>query len=298
MAKWYLSGEIFPQQAGAKLARMTRANAIEVRLARSPAEVEAAQRLRYEVFVREWGAQAEPVGPARDREADEYDALMDHMVVVDRARGDLVVGNYRLLRQERLQRDAVFYSSHEFDLSPLLAGGQRLLELGRSCVLREYRGGAVIQKLWHALAAYIAEHRIELMFGCASLHGTDPFAVREQLAYLHHWHLAPPEQRPRALADQRAAVELLPREAVDPARAMRALEPMVRGYLRAGAWVGEGAWVDRDFNAIDVCIVMPTARMRSRHRGHFERVIQRPLLSPGAAPAEADEQHALAARRA
>jgi putative hemolysin len=277
---------------------MSRANAIEVRLARTPAELEAAQRLRYEVFVREWGAQAEPVGPAGDREADEYDALMDHLVVVDRARGDLVVGTYRLLRQDRLQRDAMFYSSHEFDLSPLLSGGQRLLELGRSCVLREYRGGVVMQKLWHALAAYVAEHRIELMFGCASLHGTDPSAVREQLTYLHYWHLAPPEQRPRALADQRATIELLPREAVDPTRALRALEPMVRGYLRAGAWVGDGAWVDREFNAIDVCIVMPTSRVRARHREHFERVIQRPLLTPASVREEAGGRRALAARRA
>jgi putative hemolysin len=274
---------------------MSLAHAIEVRLARTPAEVEAAQRLRYEVFVREWGAQA---GPEADCEADEYDALMDHLVVIDRARDDRVVGTYRLLRQDRLQRAARFYSSQEFDLSPLLAGGQRLLELGRSCVLREYRGGAVIQRLWHALAAYIAEHRIELMFGCASLRGTDPTAVREQLAYLHHWHLAPPELRPRALAEQRAVVELLPREAVDPVRALRALEPMVRGYLRAGAWVGEGFWVDRDFNAIDVCIVMPTSRMRSRHRGHFERVIQRPLSGPAPSPAEIAAPQVLVARRA
>jgi putative hemolysin len=277
---------------------MSLAHAIEVRLARSPAEVEAAQRLRYEVFVREWGAMVGPEAPDGDREADEYDALMDHLVVVDRARGDLVVGNYRLLRQERLQRDAVFYSSHEFDLSPLLAGGQRLLELGRSCVLREYRSGAVMQKLWHALAAYVAEHRIELMFGCASLRGTDPSSVREQLAYLHHWHLAPPEQRPRALARQRAAPEPMTREAVNPVRALRALEPMVRGYLRAGAWVGEGAWVDREFNAIDVCIVMPTARLRSRHREHFERAIRRPLLAPAPAPAEVVAPQRLAARRA
>jgi putative hemolysin len=277
---------------------MSRAHAIEVRLARSPAEVEAAQRLRYEVFVREWGAKAEPRGADAQREADEYDALMDHLVVVDRGQGDRVVGNYRLLRQDRLQRKAVFYSSHEFDLAPLLGGGQRLLELGRSCVLREYRSGLVMQKLWQALAAYVAEHRIELMFGCASLRGTDPGALREQLSYLRHWHLAPPEQRPRALAGHRVAIDLLPREQVDPVRALRAHEPMVRGYLRAGAWVGEGAWVDEDFNAIDVCIVMPTARLRARHRAHFERVIQRPLLSPEPAPARADPAPMAVARRA
>lgn len=259
---------------------MTSRHDIEVRLAQSPEEVEAAQRLRYEVFVREWGAPA--ASETGEREVDDYDALMDHLVVVDRAHGDQVVGTYRLLRQERLGEDAAFYSSHEFDLAPLLASGQRLLELGRSCVLREYRSMPVLQKLWHAIAGYVAEHRIELMFGCASLRGTDPEAVREQLAYLYHFHMAPPALRTQALAERRTPMDVLPKDAVDPVRALRALEPMVKGYLRAGAWVGEGACVDQEFNAIDVCIVMPTSRLRPRHREHFERVIRRPLLAPAA----------------
>ena len=249
---------------------------IEVCLARTTADVEAAQHLRYEVFVREWGAK---VG-AGGRDADEYDALMDHLLVRDHAAGGRVVGTYRLLRHDRLRGEAMFYSSHEFDLAPLLGSGQRLLELGRSCVLREYRCLPVLQRLWHAIAAYVAEHRVELMFGCASLHGTDPQAVREQLAFLQHWHLAPLELRPRALADHATRMDLLSKEDIDPVHAMRQLEPIVKGYLRAGAWVGEGAWVDEDFNSIDVCIVMPTARLRSRHREHFERAIQRPLSAP------------------
>ena len=259
---------------------MGRGHDIDVCLARTTEDVEAAQRLRYEVFVREWGAR---VG-AGGRDADEYDPLMDHLLVRDRAAGGRVVGTYRLLRHELLRGEAVFYSSHEFDLAPLLASGQRLLELGRSCVLREYRCLPVLQRLWHAIAAYVAEHRIELMFGCASLHGTDAGALREQLSFLHHWHLAPADLRPRALADQRAQVELLDRDSIGPVRAMRLLEPIVKGYLRAGAWVGEGAWTDRDFNSIDVCIVMPTARLRSRHREHFERAIHRPLSSPAETP--------------
>jgi putative hemolysin len=266
---------------------MGRADDIEVCLARTSADVEAAQRLRYEVFVRERGAQ---VG-AGGRDADEFDALMDHLVVRDQAAGGRVVGTYRLLRQDRLPGEGPFYSSHEFDLAPLLASGRRLLELGRSCVLREYRSLPVLQKLWHAIAAYVAEHRIELMFGCASLRGTDPAALREQLAYLHHYHLAPAELRPRALAGMGTPMNLQDKQAIDPVRAMRSLEPIVRGYLRAGAWIGEGAWIDEEFNAIDVCIVMPTERLRDRHRGHFERVISRPLIA-------ADEAPVFVARRA
>jgi putative hemolysin len=274
---------------------MARDHDIEVRLARTPAEVDAAQALRFEVFVKEWGAR--PSGSRdRGREADEYDRMMDHLVVVDRARGERVVGTYRLLRQDRLHEDSLFYSSHEFDLAPLLGSSHRLLELGRSCVLREYRRMPVMQLLWRAIAGYVAEHRIELMFGCASLRGTDPEPVRDQLAYLHHWHLAPAGLRPRALADRRVAMDLLPRDAVDPVRALRALEPMVRGYLRAGAWIGEGAWIDEDFNSIDVCIVMPTARLRRRHREHFERAIRRPMLH-GEVPAQVEAESRVAIAR-
>ena len=270
---------------------MGRSLDIDVCMAQTTADVEAAQRLRYEVFVREWGARVGVGG----RDADEYDALMDHLLVRDLADGGRVVGTYRLLRHDLLRAEAVFYSSHEFDLAPLLGSGRRLLELGRSCVLREYRSLPVLQKLWEAIAAYVAEHRIELMFGCASLHGTDPQAARESLSYLHHWHLAPEELRPRALADRRTQIELVPREDIDAVRAMRALEPIVRGYLRGGAWIGEGGWVDEDFNSIDVCIVMPTERLRRRHRAHFERAIQRPLSAPAT---QVESTHALAARRA
>lgn len=262
---------------------MSRGHDIEVRLARTQAEVEAAQRLRHEVFVREWGARA----GADERDADDYDPLMDHLLVLDRASGGRVVGTYRLLRHERLGAERAFYSSHEFDLSPLLASGQRLLELGRSCVLREYRSGAVMQRMWHAIAAYVAEHRVELMFGCASLRGTDPWAVRESLGFLHHWHLAPPALCPRALAGGRVDLEPMARRDIDPLRALRALEPMVKGYIRAGAWIGDGAWIDHEFNAIDVCIVMPTTRLRRRHREHFERAIRRPLLETVVADAGA-----------
>lgn len=271
---------------------MSRGHDIEVCLARTTQDVEAAQRLRYEVFVREWGAK---VG-AGGRDADEYDALMDHLLVRDRAAGGRVVGTYRLLRHEQLRGDGLFYSSHEFDLAPLLGSGRRLLELGRSCVLREYRCLPVLQRLWEAIADYVAEHRIELMFGCASLRGTDPVAVRESLAYLHHWHLAPAELRPRALANQSTPMNLQSREQIDPGRAMRALEPIIRGYLRAGAWIGDGAWIDEEFNSIDVCIVMPTERLRHRHRQHFERAIRRPLPVPAHANVAAPEPVAVARR--
>lgn len=253
---------------------------IEVRLARDAGEVDAAQRLRYQVFYEEWGANADHEMRASKRDADSHDEIMDHLVVIDHDRDPAlgqVVGNYRLLRHDRLPVGRDFYSSSEFELDPLLRSGHRLLELGRSCVLREYRSVPVLQMMWNAITAYVAEHEISLLFGCASLRGTDPAPLAEQLAYLHHFHLAPESLRPRALGPRRVDMDVMPRDAVDPVRAMSLLEPIIKGYLRLGASIGEGACIDRQFNSVDVCIVMPTARLTQRYRRRFERAIDRPL---------------------
>lgn len=256
------------------------AGPLEVRLAHSPAELEAAQRLRYQVFMEEWGASADADARRLRRDADAFDNAMEHLVVIDRRlpAGAQVVGNYRLLSQEP-DESAGYYSGQEFDLSPLLNSGRRLLELGRSCVMADYRGGAVLQLLWRAIAAYVAQRDIGLLFGCASLRGTDPASVAEQLAFLHRQHLAPLALQPRAKGATRIEADPDPAMPVDGPRAFRQLEPIIRGYLRAGAWVGEGAYVDHEFQSIDVCIVLPTERMAARHRHNFERKLHRPRLS-------------------
>lgn len=253
---------------------------IEIRLARNAEEIDAAQRLRYLVFYEEWGANADDQARRSKRDVDSHDEIMDHLIVIDHERDPAlgqVVGNYRLLRHDRLSPGRDFYSSSEFELDSLLRSGHRLLELGRSCVLREYRSVPVLQRLWIAITAYVAEHQISLLFGCASLRGTDPAPLAEQLAYLHHFHLAPEGLRPRALGAGRVDMDVMARDAIDPVRAMSLLEPIIKGYLRLGASIGEGACVDRQFNSVDVCIVMPTAGLTQRYRRHFERAIQRPL---------------------
>jgi putative hemolysin len=256
------------------------AGQIEVRLARTGAEVDAAQRLRYQVFYEEWGARADLRMRQDQRDIDGYDALVDHLIVIDHNRSAAegqVVGNYRLLRRDRLGIDGRFYSSSEFEIGMLLDSGQTLLELGRSCVLREYRNLQILQLLWRAIAGYVADHGIEVMFGCASMRGTDPTHLREQLAYLHHYHRAPLPMCPYALGPTRIDMDVMDMALIDPMRARMMLEPLIKGYLRLGAHVGDGAFVDHQFNAVDVCIVMPTAQLTQKYRRHYERVIQRQL---------------------
>ncbi|WP_414898070.1 GNAT family N-acetyltransferase [Rhodovulum sp. YEN HP10] len=247
----------------------------ELRLARSEADLMAAQRLRYEVFVAELGAD----GPLVDHEArlerDDLDPHFDHLLLIDSRRDaatlDHVVGVYRLLTSERAAEIGRFYSEDEYDLSALKASGRRLLELGRSCVHPDYRGGTALYHLWNGLADYVLDQEIEVLFGVASFHGTDAGALAQPLSYLHHRHLAPPELRARVLPDHFQRMDLMPETALDRKGAMLAMPALIKAYLRLGGFVGEGAFIDRAFNTTDVCLLMDTARMNAKSRSRYMR---------------------------
>lgn len=248
---------------------------LSLRLARDARDLRAAQRLRYEVFVRELGAD----GPLVDHEArlerDAFDPYFDHLLLIDSRRDPAelqdVVGVYRLLPPERVAAAGGYYSESEFDLSVLKASGRRLLELGRSCVHPQMRGSAAMFLLWNGLAEYVLERRIEVMFGAASFHGTDVRAPAQPLALLHHFHRAPEGLRVTARPEQRQDMDLLPAEAVDKAVAMAGIPALIKAYLRLGGYVSDGAWIDRAFNTLDVCLVMDTARMSVKHRDFYTR---------------------------
>lgn len=261
------------------------ADKISVRLARSAAEVEAAQRLRYTVFYEEYKAVADAEAAAMKMDVDEYDAVTDHLVVIDEnlpPGKSQIIGTYRLLRREVADRFGRFYTSGEYDISPLLDSGAELLELGRSCVLPPYRTRPVLQKLWQGIAHYVAEHRIGLMFGCASLHGTQIDALKPQLAYLHHYHLATPELRPRALASRYINMNVIPKEDINAKEVFVSLPPLIKGYMRLGASIGDGAVIDHQFNTTDVCIVMPTHLVTEKYLKHYQRVIKNDIVHDNA----------------
>ena len=238
-----------------------------LRLARDARDLRAAQRLRYRVFVEELGADGPLVDHAARLERDDFDEIFDHLLLID-TRCDPetlehVVGVYRLLPSDRLAEGGRFYSEGEYDLTPLRESGRKLLELGRSCVHPDHRGGTGMFHLWNALADYVLERGIEVLFGVASFHGTDIAALTPSLAYLHHHHLAPPGLRVVARGAGYQRMDLLPPEALDRKAAMAATPALIKAYLRLGGFVGEGAWIDRAFNTTDVCLVMDTARMLS-----------------------------------
>ncbi len=248
---------------------------LELRLAADARDLRAAQRLRYEVFVEELGGDGPLVDHVARLETDAFDPTFDHLLLIDRRRDPAalqdVVGVYRLLPGDRLAPGDCFYSETEFDLTVLRRSGRRLLELGRSCVHRDHRGGMAMFHLWNGLADYVLDRGIEVLFGSASFHGTDVSALATPLSYLHHACLAPPELRVRAQPGQFQRMDLIAPQAIDRRAAMVATPSLIKAYLRLGGFVGEGAWIDRAFNTTDVCLVMDTARMSEKHRAFYHR---------------------------
>ncbi|WP_422049937.1 GNAT family N-acetyltransferase [Shimia sp.] len=247
----------------------------EVKIVSSEAELKAAQRLRYRVFVEELGADGPMVDHEAKLEQDRFDAHFDHLILIDHARDaepfDQVVGVYRLLTDEKAQEIGQFYSEDEYDLSTLKASGRRLLELGRSCLHPDYRGGAAMFHLWNALAAYVAAHEIEVLFGVASFHGTDVAEHAAALSLLHSRHLAPEDIRTRTQADVFQPMDLMPEEEIDRRAAMLSVPPLIKAYLRLGGFVGEGAYLDHAFNTTDVCLILDTARMNEKNRALYTK---------------------------
>jgi L-ornithine Nalpha-acyltransferase len=251
-----------------------RSGPLQVRLAETAADIDAVQALRYRIFYESLGARPLPEMLFRRRDFDRFDNDCDHLLVLDRGNGrssNPVVGTYRLLRRDAARRLGGFYSADEYDIAPLVAHEGEILELGRSCVDAAYRQRPAIQLLWNGIAAYVFHHDITLMFGCASLPGTDPDALATPLSYLHHYHLAPVGLRPRALKERYVDMRRRSIGGIDPGRALAALPPLIKGYLRLGGFVGDGAVIDEQFNTTDVCILVKTDLITAKYSRHYER---------------------------
>ncbi len=253
------------------------AGTLQVRLAETWDEVDAALALRYRVFYDEMKARATPGLVAKKRDVDEFDPYCDHLLVLDSDLGtgpESVVGTYRMLRRSGAAKVGRFYSSSEYDIGRIIAHPGAILEMGRSCIDAEHRTRAAMQLLWRGVTTYVMAHKIDILFGCASLHGTDIASMAVPLSYLYHYHLAPEELRPVALPARYASMNILPKSEIDPRAAMRDLPPMIKGYLRLGGHVGDGAVVDYDFNTVDVFVMVQVRAVTDRYLQHYTRNAQ------------------------
>ncbi|NMG15129.1 GNAT family N-acetyltransferase [Aromatoleum bremense] len=242
-----------------KVERRVSRSKLHVGLATCESEIHEAQKLRYHVFAEELGARLPSRIPGVDH--DLYDPFCEHLVVRDESQGR-IVGTYRILSPQAALRVGGYYSETEFDLTRLQHLRPRMVEIGRSCIHSQYRSGAAIALLWSALARYMQENRHDYLLGCASISIADGgHAAASLYARLRERHESPPEYR------------VFPRYAL-PLRALRSdipaeIPPLIKGYLRAGAWIcGEPAW-DPDFNTADLPILMPMNRIDPKYARHF-----------------------------
>lgn len=225
------------------------------------------------------GATPTPEMAREQRDVDEFDAVCDHLLVIDHSRpaDEAVVGTYRLMREEVALKNDGFYSASEYDLSPLFVGRDentyrrhgQFLELGRSCVRAEYRSNATIQFLWKGIAEYVYEHKVSYLFGCASLPGTDPQDHAEALSYLYHNFRAPEELCVYAVPSRHIEMNMIPADQIRERDVVKALPPLIKGYLRVGSYIGDGAVVDTQFGTTDVFILQSIARVPDKYFAHL-----------------------------
>ncbi len=257
---------------------------LEARLANSRAEIAAAQNLRFQVFFEEMGAKASPVQHLTQTDRDAWDDTCDHLLVIDRSaptrlgvrQGGRLVATCRLMTDDAaLATGRTFYSQGEFELDAMFARhrDKHFLELGRSCVLAPWRAKRTIELLWAAIWRYVRAKNIDVLIGCASFAGTDPLAIAEQLAYLHHFSGVgrqwPVRARPNMTSGRIVAMDRIGRGEVDPRRALRDMPPLIKGYLRLGAMFSGEAVIDPAFGTIDVLVVLPVERINSRYVGFY-----------------------------
>ena len=243
---------------------------ISVKIADSPEELNAAFRLRYDVFVRELGAQGRQFNHSEGIERDRFDEFSDHLIAIDNQTTE-VVGVYRLLREEKAKEAGQFYSEDEYDLSVLKNSSRSLLELGRTCLRQDYRGGLVVHYLWQGISAYVEQHSVDVLFGVASFAGTDVNRLAESLSLLRHLYLAPSELRVCAKPAVFQSMELMDPSLIDRQSAIAQIPSLIKAYLRVGGRVGEGAFVDQTFNTTDVCCVLETNSLTASQRKRYAR---------------------------
>ena len=258
---------------------------LELKLANNSYDIEAAQKLRYRVFYEEMGANPSPQVKRLRLDLDEFDRGADHLLVTDRRlRNNLsgpcrhpVIGTYRLLQRSHLGPSQNFYTANEFDISKILSFPGKILELGRSCVDINYRNRVILQLLWQGIATYVFSHKIDLMFGCASFPGTQPETHQAALAYLRSQHQAPQIIRPCALPKKYVEMGSTNETSLDEVIKINNLPPLIKGYLRVGGQVGDGAVVDSQFNTTDVCVIVKTASLPTRYRRHYQRYFSKSM---------------------
>lgn len=269
--------QIVPTETNAAKSSQTlgRIGSLEVRLTTNEKDIRAAQALRYKIFVEEMGATLSPSAMALELDFDAYDKYCEHFILLDTSilggTNEQIIGTYRILRQQVADQHDGFYSQNEFDINALTKrhSDKRFVELGRSCVLKEYRTRRSVELLWQGIWAYAGQHEIDVMFGCASFFGGVPAAHAHALSFLYHYAKTSDEWNVAANPEIAHEIDLMPKEAIVTKQVFAALPPLIKGYLRLGASFAPQAVIDKDFNTTDVLVMLPVSQISERYIKHY-----------------------------
>ena len=260
--------------------QITKRGALKIRMAATRDEVCIAQKLRYLVFHSELGAKLNAQNHLAKIESDPFDDICDHLLVIRETATNnsellvhdgSVIGTYRLLKQSVALKNRGFYSQSEFDIMPLVARKPELkfLELGRSCILKDERGSAVIEILWQGIWNYVRQNQIDVMIGCASFDGTDIDVHRNSLQFLLNNNKAPEDWYVAAHRQNRIDLKSNAGATQDSRSIISHLPPLIKGYMRLGCFFGDGAVIDEMFNTIDVLVILPISKINPRYFARF-----------------------------
>lgn len=250
---------------------------LSLKLAQTPEDLESIQRLRFDVFFTEYGAVAQSEMHALGLDCDEFDPHCQHLMVVDEGAGNKVVATTRLILSDQRVDHLGYIAQAEFDIALLQKFDRGCMEVGRSCVHKDYRDGKAIQLIWQGITKFILDYDIEFLFGCASFHETEPTNIANELSFLHHTHLFEGGQGARAL--EYISMDLCPPDKVDAKAAMANLPPLIKAYLQIGGKVADGVAFDPDFKTLDILIMVEVAKVPSSYQKYFKKMAGRISLS-------------------
>jgi len=245
-----------------------RLGSLTTRLARDFHELKEAQRVRYEVFCEELSAR-QSIDRDKRLEQEKHDLICDHLLVLEKngLGNPKIVGTQRFLVKQASDSHLEFRSQTEFDLEDLARRHpvKRFMELGRSCILNSHRSKRTIELMWHGTWAYAVQKQVDVMTGCASFYASDVTQISDQLGFLSTLSSERDEWKVRPTQENAIKISQFEKSGIDPRQAIRGLPPLIKGYLRLGAYFSEHAVMDEEFGTIDVAVILPVGNINPRY---------------------------------